>query len=119
MGEDYVLKVADFGLARDIYKEENYVKTTSVRISPLFLIFDILKSYGSLCKMDQKLSFFSRKETGFVLLFSLLLFSLLAYPWFFFFWFFPFFIFSIRSLLRYWVFKLALNENIAFPPDLK
>lgn len=119
MGEDYVLKVADFGLARDIYKEENYVKTTSVRISPLFLIFDILKSYGSLCKMDQKLSFFSRKETGFVLLFSLLLFSLLAYPWFFFFWFFPFFIFSIRSLLRYWVFKLALNEKIAFPPDLK
>lgn len=107
MGEDYVLKVADFGLARDIYKEENYVKTTSVRISPLFLIFDILKSYGSLCKMDQKLSFFSRKETGFVLLFSLLLFSLLAYPC------------SIRSLLRYWVFNLALNENIAFPPDLK
>ena len=90
MGEDYVLKVADFGLARDIYKEENYVKTTSVRISPLFLIFDILKSYGSLCKMDQKLSFFSRKETGFVLLFSLLLFSLLAYPWFFFFGFFLF-----------------------------
>ena len=63
---------------------------------------------------------FSRKETGFVLLFSLLLFSLLAYPWFFFFfWFFPFFIFSIRSLLRYWVFNPALNENIAFPPDLK
>lgn len=59
---------------------------------------------------------FSRKETGFVLLFSLLLFSLLSY---FFFWFFPFFIFSIRSLLRYWVFNLALNENIAFPPDLK
>lgn len=58
MGEDYVLKVADFGLARDIYKEENYVKTTSVRISLLFLIFDILKSYGSLCKMDQKLSYF-------------------------------------------------------------
>lgn len=58
VGEDYVLKVADFGLARDIYKEENYVKTTSVRISPLFLIFDILRSYGSLCKMDQKLSYF-------------------------------------------------------------
>lgn len=33
MGEDYVLKVADFGLARDIYKEENYVKTTSVRMT--------------------------------------------------------------------------------------
>ena len=62
---------------------------------------------------------FSLKETGFVLLFSLLLFSLLAYPCFFFFGFFPFFIFSIRSLLRYWVFNLALNENIAFPPDLK
>ena len=31
VGEDYVLKVADFGLARDIYKDEHYVKTTSVR----------------------------------------------------------------------------------------
>lgn len=50
---------------------------------------------------------FPLKETGFVLLFLLLLFSLLAYPC------------SIRSLLRYWVFNLALNENIAFPPDLK
>ena len=30
VGENYVLKVADFGLARDIYKEEHYVKTTSV-----------------------------------------------------------------------------------------
>jgi len=29
VGEDYVLKVADFGLARDIYKDEHYVKTTS------------------------------------------------------------------------------------------
>lgn len=32
VGEDYVLKVADFGLARDIYKDEHYVKTTSVRM---------------------------------------------------------------------------------------
>ena len=32
VGEDYVLKVADFGLARDIYKDERYVKTTSVRM---------------------------------------------------------------------------------------
>ena len=31
MGENYVLKVADFGLARDIYKDEHYVKTTAVR----------------------------------------------------------------------------------------
>lgn len=40
VGEDYVLKVADFGLARDIYKEEHYVKTTSVRIitTALFVI---------------------------------------------------------------------------------
>ena len=30
VGEDYVVKVADFGLARDIYKEDNYVKTTAV-----------------------------------------------------------------------------------------
>ena len=30
VGENYVLKVADFGLARDIYKEEHYVKTTAV-----------------------------------------------------------------------------------------
>ena len=32
VGENYVLKVADFGLARDIYKDEHYVKTTAVRI---------------------------------------------------------------------------------------
>ena len=32
VGEDYVLKVADFGLARDIYRDERYVKTTSVRM---------------------------------------------------------------------------------------
>lgn len=32
VGVDYVLKVADFGLARDIYKDEHYVKTTSVRM---------------------------------------------------------------------------------------
>jgi len=29
VGEDYVMKVADFGLARDIYKSDLYVKTTS------------------------------------------------------------------------------------------
>lgn len=39
---------------------------------------------------------FSRKETGFVLLFSLLLFSLLAYPWFFFF----FLVFSFFHLFN-------------------
>ena len=27
VGEDYVMKIADFGLARDIYKSELYVKT--------------------------------------------------------------------------------------------
>ena len=30
VGENYVMKVADFGLARDVYKDENYVKTTPV-----------------------------------------------------------------------------------------
>ena len=29
MGEDYVMKIADFGLARDIYKSDLYVRTTS------------------------------------------------------------------------------------------
>ena len=29
VGEDHVMKVADFGLARDIYKSDMYVKTTS------------------------------------------------------------------------------------------
>ena len=29
VGEDYVMKIADFGLARDIYKSDLYVKTTS------------------------------------------------------------------------------------------
>ena len=29
VGEDYVMKIADFGLARDIYKSCLYVKTNS------------------------------------------------------------------------------------------
>ena len=29
VGEDYVMKIADFGLARDIYKSELYLKANS------------------------------------------------------------------------------------------
>lgn len=29
VGVDYIVKVADFGLARDIYKDELYMKSTS------------------------------------------------------------------------------------------
>ena len=29
VGEDYVMKIADFGLARNIYKGDLYVKTNS------------------------------------------------------------------------------------------
>ena len=29
VGDDYVMKIADFGLARDIYKSELYVQTNS------------------------------------------------------------------------------------------
>ena len=29
VGEDYVMKIADFGLARDIYKDEFYLKNTT------------------------------------------------------------------------------------------
>ena len=29
VGEDYVMKIADFGLARDIYKSDLYVKASS------------------------------------------------------------------------------------------
>ena len=29
VGEDYVMKIADFGLARNIYKSDLYVKTSS------------------------------------------------------------------------------------------
>ena len=39
VGDNYVLKVADFGLARDIYKDEHYVNTTAVRIFPTLLGF--------------------------------------------------------------------------------
>ena len=31
VGENYVMKVADFGLARDVYRNDQYVKQTSVR----------------------------------------------------------------------------------------
>jgi len=29
VGEDYIMKIADFGLARDIYKDEFYLKNTT------------------------------------------------------------------------------------------
>ena len=29
VGDDYVMKIADFGLARDIYKDEFYLKETT------------------------------------------------------------------------------------------
>lgn len=29
MGDNYVAKIADFGLARDVYKDDNYVMTSS------------------------------------------------------------------------------------------
>ena len=29
IGQDYVMKIADFGLARDIYKDDEYIKQTS------------------------------------------------------------------------------------------
>ena len=29
VGVDYIIKIADFGLARDIYKDEFYMKSTS------------------------------------------------------------------------------------------
>ncbi len=32
VGSNYVMKVADFGLARDIYQDEAYIKQTAVRI---------------------------------------------------------------------------------------
>ena len=45
VGENYVMKVADFGLARDIYKDEHYVKTTAVSVvccCSFFLIITIV-----------------------------------------------------------------------------
>ncbi|KAL9972277.1 hypothetical protein ACROYT_G018560 [Oculina patagonica] len=35
VGEDYVIKVADFGLARDVYKSDMYVKATSAGVLPV------------------------------------------------------------------------------------
>ena len=35
VGEDYVMKVADFGLARDVYNSEMYVKATSAGVLPV------------------------------------------------------------------------------------
>ena len=32
VGENYVMKVADFGLARDVYRNEEYVKHTPVSV---------------------------------------------------------------------------------------
>ena len=33
VGEGYVMKIADFGLARDIYKDDRYVKLSAVSVS--------------------------------------------------------------------------------------
>lgn len=41
VGENYVMKVADFGLARDIYKDEHYVKTTAVSIGACVEIYRV------------------------------------------------------------------------------
>lgn len=30
VGENYVVKVADFGLARDVYKDDKYIKVSPV-----------------------------------------------------------------------------------------
>lgn len=30
LGENYVVKVADFGLARDVYKDDTYIKVSPV-----------------------------------------------------------------------------------------
>ena len=37
VGEGYVMKIADFGLARDIYKDDRYVKLSAVSNLPSFL----------------------------------------------------------------------------------
>ena len=35
VGEEYVIKVADFGLARDVYKSDMYVKATNAGVLPV------------------------------------------------------------------------------------
>ena len=39
VGEGYVMKIADFGLARDIYKDDRYVKLSAVSVSFSFAAF--------------------------------------------------------------------------------
>ena len=48
VGDNYVMKLADFGLARDIYHDETYVKTSRVRIveADIHILCLILLSLG-------------------------------------------------------------------------
>ena len=64
MGESYVLKVADFGLARDIYKDEHYVKTTAVRNFTIS-VFEI-SNCSFVCKMLMTSSVFIVVQISFL-----------------------------------------------------
>ena len=42
VGEDYVMKIADFGVARDIYKTDLYVKTNSGVLPMKWMAIELL-----------------------------------------------------------------------------
>ena len=42
LGQGYVAKVGDFGLARDVYKYEEYLRKSTVSLLPIFPLFQDL-----------------------------------------------------------------------------
>lgn len=52
LGNQYIAKVADFGLARDVYKYKKYVKKSSVSIRNVIEMTDVHVGGRSLTACD-------------------------------------------------------------------
>ena len=49
VGENYVVKVADFGLARDVYKDDTYIKVSPVSQLKISFFFFCISLFSFVC----------------------------------------------------------------------